>query len=266
MTEESKQGAIAVTGASKGIGAAIALELARRGFRVACLTRAGKGIEEFEVPGELAARMRNETCDVLDEAAVARALKAVAQWGGDIGGGGSGGGGNAGGGLRGVVNNAGVHIIGPSEQLATSALEAVLATNVTGLFIVSREAFPYLKAGGGGTIVNLGSYFERMGVPRNMAYTASKAAVGAITRCLAVEWAGHGIRVLNVAPGYIETDLNREFLTQPVVREKLLPRIPLGRAGTTDEVARLVASLFSEDIPYLTGETLYLDGGHGIAH
>ncbi len=251
MTEESQQGAIAVTGASKGIGAAIALELANRGFRVACLTRAGKGIEEFDVPKELAPRMRHETCDVNDEAGVARALKAVAEWGG---------------GLRGVVNNAGVHIVGASEHLLTSDLEAVLATNVTGLFIVSREAFPFLKAGGGGTIVNLGSYFERMGVPRNTAYTASKAAVGAITRCLAVEWAGHGIRVLNVAPGYIETDLNRDFLTKPAVREKLLPRIPLGRAGTTAEVARLVAFLFSEDIPYLTGETLYLDGGHGIAH
>lgn len=261
MSEESQQGAIAVTGASKGIGAAIALELANRGFRVACLTRAGKGIEEFEVPGELAHRMRNETCDVNDEAGVARALKAVAKWGG-----GSNGGDSNGGGLRGVVNNAGVHIAGPSEHLRTSDLEAVLATNVTGLFNVCREAFPYLKAGGGGTIVNLGSYFDRMGVPRNTAYTASKAAVGAITRCLAVEWAGHGIRVLNVAPGYIATDLNRDFLASPAAREKLLPRIPMGRAGTTDEVARLVAFLFSEEIPYLTGETIYLDGGHGIAH
>jgi NAD(P)-dependent dehydrogenase (short-subunit alcohol dehydrogenase family) len=138
--------------------------------------------------------------------------------------------------------------------------------NATGLFVACREAYPHLKARGGGTIVNLGSFFDRMGVPRNLAYTASKAAVGAITRCLAVEWAKDGITVINVAPGYIETDLNREFLSRQSVRDYLIPRIPMGRTGRPEEVARLVAALFTEDLAFMTGETVYMDGAQTIAH
>jgi NAD(P)-dependent dehydrogenase (short-subunit alcohol dehydrogenase family) len=80
-----------------------------------------------------------------------------------------------------------------------------------------------------------------------------------------VEWAHDRIRVLNVAPGYIETDLNRQAMQGPL-KAFLETRVPVGRPGTADEVARLVASLFAEDIAYLTGETLYLDGGQGMAH
>ena len=94
---------------------------------------------------------------------------------------------------------------------------------------------------------------------------ASKAAVGAITRCLAVEWAAKGIRVLDVAPGYIETELNAESMKGPL-RAFLESRIPGKRPGTAAEVARLVASLFAEDNAFLTGETIYLDGGQGMAH
>ena len=97
-------------------------------------------------------------------------------------------------------------------------------------------------------------------------FAVSKAAVGAMTRCLAVEWAAKGIRVLDVAPGYIETDLNRDVLTKGPLHDFLARRIPGGRHGTAAEVARLVAAIFCEDIPFLTGETLYLDGGQGIAH
>ena len=225
-----RRGAIAVTGANRGIGAAIALELARRGFTVACLSRAGKGVEELAVPKRLAGRLLAGRCDVTDEASVARALH------------------------------------GASESFSTEELEEVLRTNVVGLFVVCREAFPLLRKQGGGLILNMGSFFDRLGVPRNMAYAASKAAVGAITRCLAVEWAPHGIIVLNVAAGYIETNLNREFLRRESVREYLLPRIPVGRPGRPEEVARLVAALFTEELAFMTGETLYIDGGQTIAH
>ncbi len=123
-----------------------------------------------------------------------------------------------------------------------------------------------LQALGGGMILNMGSFFDRLGVSRNLAYAASKAAVGAITRCLAVEWAQQGIIVLNVAAGYIETNLNKEFLRRKSVRDYLLPRIPLGRPGKPEEVARLVAALFSEELPFMTGETIYIDGGQSISH
>ena len=193
-------GAIAVTGAARGIGAAIAHELARKA-----------------------------------------------------------------GGLRGLVNNSGIHKEGASATLDIRDFDDVMAINARAVFVGCRAAYPHLKANGGGTIVNIGSFFDKLGVPENVAYCASKAAVGAITRCLAAEWGPQGIIVLNVGPGYIETDLNREFLQNPKIASWLKRRVPLGRPGSLDEVARLVGMLFTEAIPYLTGETIYLDGGHGKA-
>ncbi len=242
---------IAVTGASRGIGAAIAVELARRGFTVGCLTRKGAGPEAGDVPREAAARFVNCRCDVTDDASVRRALSELAGRSGAI---------------HGLVNNAGIHINVPSHEMTTEAYEKLMAVNATAVFAACREAFPHLVKAGGGIIVNIGSFYDKIGVKRSLAYCASKAAVGAMTRCLAVEWAAKGIRVLDVAPGYIETDLNRDAMTKGPLRDFLARRIPGGRHGTAAEVARLVAAIFSEDIPFLTGETFYLDGGQGIAH
>ena len=240
---------IAVTGASRGIGAGIAMELARRGFRVACLSRGGKGPESPNAAA-LAERFVNHACDVNDEGSVRKALAAVA---GACG-------------LHGLVNNAGIHLDAPSHELDTAIYERVMQTNATAVFTACREAYPHLVASGGGTIVNIGSFFDKVGVKRNLAYCASKAAVGAMTRCLAVEWASKGIRVLDVAPGYVVTDLNRESLERGPVRDYIDKRIPGRKPGTVEDVARLVAALYAEDIPFLTGETIYIDGGHGIAH
>jgi NAD(P)-dependent dehydrogenase (short-subunit alcohol dehydrogenase family) len=113
--------------------------------------------------------------------------------------------------------------------------------------------------------VNIGSFFDRMGVKRNLAYCASKAALGAITRCLAVEWAAKGIRVVDVAPGYIKTDLNAEAMSGTALAEFLAKRIPVGGPGSPEDVARLVAAMFAEELPFLTGETIYIDGGQGVA-
>jgi NAD(P)-dependent dehydrogenase (short-subunit alcohol dehydrogenase family) len=240
---------IAVTGASRGIGAAIAVELARREFRVACLTRRGTGPETGVAP-ELAECFINQACDVNDEASVRRALQSI----------------DAKSGLHGLVNNAGIHLDASSHEMDTATYERVMQTNATAVFTTCREAYPYLARAGGATIVNIGSFFDKIGVKRNLAYCASKAAVGAITRCLAVEWASKGIRVLDVAPGYVVTDLNRDALERGPVREYIDKRIPGRRPGTAEEIARLVAAIFSEDIPFLTGETIYVDGGQGIAH
>jgi NAD(P)-dependent dehydrogenase (short-subunit alcohol dehydrogenase family) len=243
--------AIAVTGASRGIGAAIALELARRGFRVGCLSRKGTGIEDLAVPAELAANFVDVACDVTDEQSASAALARFAQ---------------AAGGLHGLVNNAGIHLDGPSDRLATSVFETVMKTNATAVFTTCREAYPHLLKSGGGIIVNIGSFFDKIGVRRNVPYCAAKAAVGAITRCLAVEWAAKGISVIDVAPGYIETDLNREALTTGPLKDYLAKRIPTGAPAGTEAIARMVAAIFSEQIPYLTGETIYVDGGQGINH
>jgi NAD(P)-dependent dehydrogenase (short-subunit alcohol dehydrogenase family) len=112
----------------------------------------------------------------------------------------------------------------------------------------------------------MGSLFDKVGVPGNLAYTVSKAALGAMTRVLAVEWARQGITVLNVAPGYIETNLAPDFWEDERSKKWISRRVPVGRHGSSEEVARLVAALFDEKIPFLTGETIYIDGGHGINH
>jgi len=247
----TQQKAIAVTGASRGIGAAIAVELATRGFRVGCLSRKGTGIETLPLPPDLAGSFVNVACDVTDEVSAREGLAKFAQ---------------AAGGLHGLVNNAGIHLDGPSDRLETSVFETVMKTNATAVYTTCREAYPHLVKSGGGIIVNIGSFFDKIGVKRNVPYCAAKAAVGAITRCLAVEWASKKISVVDVAPGYIETDLNREALTKGALKEYLSRRIPAGSHAGTEAIARLVAAIFSENIAYLTGETIYVDGGQGIAH
>jgi NAD(P)-dependent dehydrogenase (short-subunit alcohol dehydrogenase family) len=244
-----KPGTIAVTGANRGIGAAIALALARAGYAVACLTRSG-GVPETD-EGDLRARLAPIRCDVLDEAAVAAALAQAAAGEG---------------GLAGLVNNAGLHATARSAELTTVEYEHMMAVNATAVFTTARAAYPHLVRAGGGLIVNIGSFFDKLGVKRNLAYCASKAAVGAITRCLAVEWAADNIRVVDVAPGYIVTDLNREMMATGPLRAYLDKRIPRGEPGSADEVARLVAALYREDLRFLSGETIYIDGAQGIAH
>ena len=246
-----ESGIIAVTGASRGIGSAIALELARRGFTVGCLSRQGRGPEDIVPEATIATRLIPLACDVTDESQIVAALGALAERPE---------------GLVGIVNNAGIYHKGPSERLTQAEFETVLRTDVLGVFAVCRAAYPHLVQRGGGLIVNLGSFFDKMGVPLHLAYSAAKAAVGAMTRCLAVEWAAKQISVVNVAPGYVETDFNREFLARAEVKAFMAKRIPVGRTGTAAEVARLVAALFTERIGYLTGETIYIDGGHGMSH
>jgi len=250
VTAPTGKRVIAVTGASRGIGAAIALELARRNFTVACLTRKGRGTETGDAK-RYGKRFVNVVCDVTDEKSIKAAFAEVVKKAGA---------------LHGLVNNAGIHLDAPSHELATAVYEQVMATNATAVFAVCREAYPHLAKSGGGTIVNIGSMFDRMGVKRNVAYCASKAAVGAITRCLAVEWASRGIRVIDVAPGYIVTDLNSDAMTKGPLADYLRKRIPSGTVGTKADVAKLVAAILSEELPFLTGETIYIDGAQGIAH
>jgi NAD(P)-dependent dehydrogenase (short-subunit alcohol dehydrogenase family) len=232
-------GTIIVTGSNRGIGAAIAKELASVGFKVAGLTRSGD-----TAAGE------GFVCDVTDEAGIARAIGEVASRGP----------------IAGLVNNAGLYEEHDSERLSAAEFEHVMRTNATSVVVASREVYPHLKRAGGGLIVNIGSFFDKMGVARTVAYCASKAAIGAITRCLAVEWAEDNIRVLDVAPGYIATDLNAEFREKEAVMRWIERRIPVKRPGKPEEVAKLVGTLFTSDVGFLTGETIYVDGGQGMHH
>jgi NAD(P)-dependent dehydrogenase (short-subunit alcohol dehydrogenase family) len=233
------RGQIIVTGASRGIGEAIAVELDRRGFAIAGLSRSGTS-----------AAGTGYACDMPDESAIADAIAKVAAKGPIIG----------------LVNNAGAHEGKRSADLSLADFETTMRLNASAVMVACRESHPHLKAAGDALIVNIGSFFDKLAVVENLAYCASKAAVGAITRCLAAEWARDGIRVLDVAPGYIETDLNREFLASEKIQAWLKRRVPAGRAGSPQEVARLVGALYAENIAFLTGETIYIDGGQGANH
>ena len=232
------EGQIVVTGASKGIGAAIVKELGGRGFPVVCLSRSGASSVG-----------RGISCDMTDEHSVKHTFAEIARHGP----------------IAELVNNAGMHVGEPIASLTTESFNSTIALNATAVMVAAREVYPYLRFGGG-TIVNIGSFFDKLGVPGNLAYCASKAAVAAMTRCMAVEWARDGIRVMNVAPGYIETDLNRDYLSRERVQAWMKQRIPVGGPGRGEEVARLVAAIFAERIGFLTGETIYIDGAQGMYH
>jgi NAD(P)-dependent dehydrogenase (short-subunit alcohol dehydrogenase family) len=239
MSEPVSRGQILVTGASRGIGAAIAQDLVARGYDVACLSRSGDAPVGYGL-----------VCDVGDPVSIKTAVDAA----------------SARGPIVGLVNCAGAHAMASALELKIADFESMMRVNAGSVLMVSQAAHPHLVANGGGTVVNIGSFFDKLGVPDNTAYCASKAAVGAITRCLSVEWASDGIAVVNVAPGYIETDLNRDFLSRDKVRAWMQKRIPVGRPGDVREIARLVGALFAERIAFLTGETIYIDGAQGMNH
>jgi NAD(P)-dependent dehydrogenase (short-subunit alcohol dehydrogenase family) len=248
----SERECIVVTGASRGIGAAIALALAQQGRNVACVSRSGSLPACADAPVEVAARWIGLKGDVTDPASLALALSQLVAQGWKI---------------SGLVNNAGVHLDGPSADISLEQWHQVMDTNATSVLSACQSAYPHLVAAGGGVIVNIGSFFDKLGVKRNLAYCASKAAVGAITRVLAVEWASKGIRVIDVAPGYIVTDLNADSMAAGgPLRAYLDKRIPGREPGKAADVGALVASMFTPAGAFLTGETIYVDGGQGIAH
>jgi NAD(P)-dependent dehydrogenase (short-subunit alcohol dehydrogenase family) len=248
MESMSDKGMIIVTGASRGIGAAIAEHLARAGYDVGCLSRSGSLPDRPNVAEDVRNRWHAVTVDVTDPDALRSAFQQCADKNRIIG----------------LVNNAGIHVDCRSTDLTLAGWDETMATNATAVMLGCQAIYPYLE-GSGGLIINIGSFFEKLGVKRNLAYCASKAAVGAITRVLAVEWATKGIRLLNVAPGYIVTDLNRDVMAGPL-RSYLEKRIPAGVPGDADDVAKLVCGLYAMDAAFLTGETLYIDGAQGVAH
>ena len=222
---------VIVTGASKGIGAAIAVELDKRGLPVIGLSRTGDAVvgDAF-------------VCDITNEDQVRERIGAI----------------GAERGIAALVNNAGLYIGSPIAELSTDQYEQVMNLNAKAVMIASREAYPHLRDSGG-TIVNIGSFFDKMGVPHNLPYCASKAAVAAMTRCMAVEWARDGIGVINVAPGYIETDMTGQ-MNQDVLG-LILRQIPAGRLGQPQEIAGIVSFLASEKAAFINGATISANGG-----
>lgn len=242
-----------MTGASHGIGAAIALELAVRGYRVACLSRSGRIPHGMLHDGtDMAASLHGICCDITDSRSIEAAMSSMAALPAK---------------LSGLVNCAGIVSGGESCDFPLADFEAIMRTNVSGTFSVCQAVYPALVARGGGLIVNLGSFWDRMGIKKYAAYCASKAAVAALTRCLGVEWARQGIRIVNVAPGFLDVPMQTDDQgrAEEQLSAYLESRIPAGRKGRTEEIARVVAGLFTENVEFLNATTIYVDGGQGPA-
>jgi glucose 1-dehydrogenase len=166
------------------------------------------------------------------------------------------------GGLDVLINNAGIQISRPSEQLASAEFDQVLAVDLRGAFLCARQAIRrFLADEKPGVVINVSSVHEVIPRPGYLSYSISKGGVGNMTRTLALEYARRGIRVNGVGPGATITPINRAWTEDPVKTEIVAGHIPLGRAGTADEMAGVCAFLASDDAAYITGQTIFVDGG-----
>jgi glucose 1-dehydrogenase len=238
-----------VTGGSSGIGSAIARALARAGAKVALTYRTHPKPAEALVRTIKKSRGKAMAieADVADPAAVASLFTQIDEaWGGiDI-----------------LINNAGMDgERAMSWETDLAAWRNVIEVNLFGAFYCASEALKRMVPKKSGVVLNLSSVHEEIAWSGYSAYTASKAALGMLTKTLAQEAAPHGVRVLAVAPGAIKTPINRSVWSDPKGLKDLLKKIPLNRIGTTDEIATMVVVLVSDAASYMMGRTIFVDGG-----
>jgi glucose 1-dehydrogenase len=249
-----------VTGGSSGIGQAIAVRLGQEGVNVAinyvgridgaCET---KSAIELGLDSCMASMQSNGTkpivveADVSNEEQVSRMFDEVmSTYGGiDI-----------------LINNAGIQIASDSEQLSVEDFDRVIGVNLRGSFLCARQAIrQMLDHGRPGSIVNVSSVHQIIPKPRFLGYSVSKGGMQNLTRTLALEYAARGIRVNAVAPGATLTPINRAWADDPVKRELVTQHIPMRRPAESEEMAAATAFLCSDEAAYVTGQTLFVDGG-----
>jgi glucose 1-dehydrogenase len=166
------------------------------------------------------------------------------------------------GGIDVLVNNAGIQISRPSDELSSADFDRVLAVNLRGAFLCAREAIRhFLAEGKGGSIVNVSSVHQLIPKPNYLGYSTSKGGMQNLTRTLALEYAGRGIRVNGMGPGATVTPINRAWIDDPVKRAQVEEHIPMRRAGEADEMAGVTCFLASDMAAYITGQTIFVDGG-----
>jgi glucose 1-dehydrogenase len=247
---------ILVTGGSSGIGQATAVRFAEHGANVAInyLTTPDEAAGTEEQVHACVNRVRQQGVrDVLvrgDVSSEVDVLHMVCEATERLGG------------LDILVNNAGIQISRPSEQLTSAEFDKVIAVNLRGAFLCAREAINvFLAEQKPGVVINVSSVHEVIPRPTYLSYSISKGGMGNLTRTLALEYARHGIRVNGIGPGATITPINRVWTDDPNKTEIVASHIPLGRPGTADEMAGVCAFLASNDAAYITGQTIFIDGG-----
>jgi NAD(P)-dependent dehydrogenase (short-subunit alcohol dehydrogenase family) len=237
-----------VTGASRGLGRAMALALAGAGADVAVAARSVADLEDtahrIKAIGRRAVVVPTDVSAYAEvEALVDRAIAEL-------------------GGLHIVVNNSGIARVTLLAEMSPEEFERTLQVNLVGVFNGCRAAAAHLIAQKSGKIINIASVLGQVGLPGYTAYAASKGGVMGFTRALAAEWARHGIQVNALAPGWFVTDMNAAAFADPKIRERLLRDVPARRTGRPEEVGPLLVYLASSASDFMTGQTVFLDGGH----
>ncbi len=236
---------VVVTGAARGIGRCIAMHFANAGHFVVVTDIDYAGARECaEGIGKSARAMRMDVCDGENVAEVLQRVRTDHGFA-DV-----------------LVNNAGKMAQGPFASTGGEAFRSMIDVNVVGIFNCVQAAAAVMIEHGRGAIVNIASVSSVRGggAVGNVWYGATKAAVVAMTSGLARELGPHGVRVNAISPGVVETDMVKDFLT-PAVRERVMPRFPLGRLASADDVARMALFLASDAAAFVTGQTVAVDGG-----
>jgi len=247
---------VLVTGGSSGIGQAIAVRFAQYGANVAInyLRQPGEAEETEEMVHACTTAVRQVGVkDVLVQGDVSKEEDVVSMVGATV---------DGLGGLDVLVNNAGIQISRPSDELSSSDFDKVIAVNLRGSFLCAREAIRHFMAEEKpGSIINISSVHQLIPKPDYLGYSTSKGGMQNLTRTLALEFAGRGIRVNGIGPGATVTPINRAWIEDPDKRAQVEEHIPLRRAGTADEMGAVAAFLASDDAAYITGQTIFVDGG-----
>ncbi len=240
-----------VTGGNGGIGLGMARGLARAGARIVVAARnrekSRAAVTELERLGGEAVAVE---VDVTQEASVAALVRATTErWGR----------------LDVLVNNAGINIRKPAQDLSLEEWHRVLETNLTSAFLAARAAYPAMKAAGGGKVINIGSMLSIFGASFAPAYGASKGGIVQLTRSLASAWARDNIQVNAVLPGWIDTELTQQARRDvPGLHDTVLRRTPAGRWGVPDDLAGIAVFLASSASDFITGAAIPVDGGYSI--
>jgi NAD(P)-dependent dehydrogenase (short-subunit alcohol dehydrogenase family) len=236
-----------ITGASKGLGRAMALALAEAGARLALVSR---NLELLNETAGAVRRLGAEAAvfqtDVTDEAQVLRLEKAVAGEFGKV---------------QILINNAGMNLRKPVTDFTLAEWRQVMDTNLNSVFLMCRSFVPQMRGQGYGRILNLTSIMSHVALPGRTAYAASKAGLLGFTRALALELAPESITVNGISPGPVATEMNASLIQDPELNQQFISRIPLGRWGKVEEIGQLAVFLCSEDAGFITGTDILIDGG-----